>query len=125
MKKFLALMVCLIMLCVGTIQAKESKISEQSRTEQMCIDIGEVQTQVIQFDQVLDCRQMITDIYTIKKADEQSIHKYILQKDALYSRYMLIPDCLITFIGKDRIKYITHYSYKFSNLYNQPPSYCK
>lgn len=122
MKKFLALITCLIMLCVGTIQAKESKVSEQPKIEQSCIDVGNVpQVQVIQLNQVPDTGQMVTDNYIIKRSDEQS-DKYIFQKDALYSQYRLIPDCQMEFIGKIKIKYITHYAYSFCNPYNQPPS---
>lgn len=110
------------MLCVGTIQAKESKVSEQPKIEQSYIDVGIVpQVQVIQFSQVPDIGRIVTDSYTIKQSDEQR-DKCILQKDALCSQYRLIPDCPMEFIGKIKIKYITHYAYSFCNPYNQPPS---
>lgn len=118
MKKILALITCLIMLCIGTIQAKESKVNEQTNIEQSCIDVGNVPQ--IQFNQVSDTGQIVTDSYTIKKPDEQS-DKYILQKDALCSLYRLIPDCPIEFIGKIKTKYITHYTCNFTNPYNHPP----
>lgn len=122
MKEFLALITCLIMLCVGTIQAKESKVIEQSKIEQSCIDVGNVlQIQAIQSNQTPDCGQIVTN-YTIKQSDEQSIKSYIIQKDALCSQYRLIPDCPMEFIGKIKIKHITHYAYNFCNPYNQPPS---
>lgn len=143
MKKFLALITCLIMLCVGTIQAKESKVSEQPKIEQECIDVGKIQQvdyvnrfekQFKQADSVFmskickayyripDTGYTITNIYTVAKSDEQSDDSYILQKDALCSQYRLIPDCPIEIIGKIKVKYITHYAYSFYNPYNQPPS---
>lgn len=110
------------MLCVGTIQAKESKVSEQPKIEQSCIDVGDVpQVQVIQFSQVSDVGQMVTDSYIIKQSGEQS-DKQIFQKDALCGQYRLIPDCPMEFIGKIKIKYTTHYAYSFCNPYNQPLS---
>lgn len=111
------------MLCIGTVQAKESKVIEQPKIEQSCIDVGiNLQVQVIQFDRVSDTRQIVTNSYTIEKQDKQSTDKQILQKDALYSRYIFIPDCKVEFIGKHRTKYLTHYAYSFCNTYNQPPS---
>ena len=110
------------MICVGTIQAKESKVSEQPKIEQSCIDVGIVpQVQVVQFSQVPDIGQIVKDNYTIKRTDEKS-DKQIFQKDALCSQYRLIPDCPMEFIGKHKTKYITHYAYSFCNPYNQPPS---
>jgi len=123
MKKFLALITCLIMLSVGTIQSKESKIGEQPKIEQLCVDIGEIpQLQIIQFIQAPVLGQMIMDSYTIKQVDKQSIEKQLLQKDALCSQYRLIPDCTIEYISKHKTKYTTHYAYSFCNPYNQPPN---
>lgn len=123
MKKFLGFMMCLIMLCIGTVQAKESKVREQPKIKQSCIDVGYVQlVQVIQLIQVPDVGQMVTDSYMIGSIDNQSIEKDILQKNALCSQYRYIPDCPIEFIGSHKVKYITHYTYTFCNPYNQPPS---
>jgi hypothetical protein len=142
MKKFLALITCLIMLCVGTIQAKESKVSEQpKKIELEYIDVGKVQqVDVMQFNhfpdvtkmiytdrqyidyRIPDSRQTITNIYTVAQSDGQSDNSYILQKDALCSPYRLIPDCPEEIISRIRIKYTTHYAYSFCNPYNQPPS---
>lgn len=122
MKKFLAFMMCTMMLCIGTIQAKESKVNEQLKIEQSCIDVGKVQQpQIVQIDQVFDIGQIVMYNHIIKQSDEQS-DKYVFQKDALYSQYRFIPDCPVGFIGKIKIKYITHYAYNFSNPHNQPPS---
>ena len=110
------------MLCIVTVQAKESKVIEQPKIEQSCIDVGIVsQVQVIQFNQVPDVGQMVADSYIIKQSGEQS-DKQIFQKDALCGQYRLIPDCPMEFIGKIKVKYTTHYAYSFYNPYNQPPS---
>lgn len=123
MKKFLGFMMCLIMLCIGTIQAQESKESKHPKIEQSCIDVGKVlQVETIQSNQVPDVGQMVTDSYIIGYADNQSIEKDILQKNALCSQYRYIPDCPIEFIGRHKTKYITHYVYSFCNPCNQPPN---
>ncbi|MDR2001393.1 MAG: hypothetical protein LBQ74_00010 [Prevotella sp.] len=121
MKKFLALITCLILLCIGTVQAKESKVSGQPKIEQSCIDVGKVpKVHFIGFNQITDAGQTMPDSY-IKRTEEQSIDQHILQKEALCCQYRLIPECQIEFIGKVKTKYITHYTCNFTNPYNHPP----
>lgn len=58
MKKFLAIMMCLIV--IGTVQSKESKVIEQPKIEQECIDVGSVpQVQVMKFSYISDSGQTI------------------------------------------------------------------
>jgi hypothetical protein len=132
MKNFLALITCLIMLSIGTVQATESKGIERPEIAQSCIDVGTVsQLQVIQFNQVPDFEPIVCIDYRIPdtgqtvanigKPDEQGIYKQMLQKQALNAKYRLIPDCTMEFIGKIKTKYITHYSYNFINTYSHPP----
>lgn len=123
MKKFLGFMMCLIMLCIGTVQAKESKESKQPKIEQSCIDVGKVlQVESIQSNQIPDVGQMVVDNYIIHQSDIQSLDNYTLHKDALISQYRYAPDCPMAFIGRHKVKYATHYTYTFSNPYNQPPN---
>lgn len=118
MKKLLGLFFCFGFLLLGGLTQTHANPTIQYQPGYSVNDVGKMQVSApANYTLIKEVPQ-----HVVAKIDIPAFNKQMYAKDALISQYKFIPYCPIVFLGKHKTKYITQYTYKYIESYNQPPS---